>query len=69
MFNLPADGYIVYAGLALGVVLLVGVIFFFMSRRKAAAPPPPPEDDGVTVGSLPTPVVGAEEDEGDEVRQ
>jgi hypothetical protein len=65
MFNLPADGYIVYAGLALGVVLLVGVIFFFMRRRKAL--PPPPEDDGVTIGSLPTPVVPAEEDEGEEI--
>jgi hypothetical protein len=65
MFNLPADGYIVYAGLALGVVLLVGVIFFFMRRRKAL--PPPPEDDGVTIGSLPTPVGGAEEDEGEEI--
>lgn len=67
MFNLPADGYIVYAGLALGVLLLIGAIVFFMNRRKAVAPAEPvvhEEDDGVPVGSLPTPVVGAEEDEG-----
>lgn len=71
MFNLPADGYIVYAGLALGVLLLVGAIVFFMNRRKTAAAPAEVElpsggheDEDVPVGSLPTPVAGAEEDEG-----
>lgn len=62
MFNLPADSYIVYGGIALGITLLIAAVVFFVRSRKTVTQEAP-VDDGITVGSLPTPVVPAEENE------
>ncbi len=62
MFNLPADSYIVYGGIALAITLLIAaVVFFVRSRKTVTKTIIDDRDDGVTVGSLPTPIVPAGE--------